>query len=413
MRRRLIVGLFVVAMVGWIVGPPSAGAQTSGDERDRTSRVMIRPIGRAPDTTHVIPSAPVGPKREALKDNFELLDHVNMPGRQPAADIYFFDHGGRGKFAYIGSFRAPCSTDGVRIVDVTRPRHAAMASVATLPGSWNTSVEDVVVERIGDRVVLAGGLQACRGNGKNGLVLWDVTRPRHPELLSFSRTPPNGVHELDLAIRDDGTVLALLATPYTEFADTYFGTHFGGEFRIVDVTHPRHPDRLSNWGIIRDSDLVTFGGDPIVSSFQGMDTFLTAIYAHSVRDADDGMTAYVSYWDAGVLKFDISDPANPALLGRTFYEIGDAGDAHSSLVVDDGGTRYIIQNDEDYDPNSPITVTSTETGATAVQRVARAVDADGPVRHRHHHRRRLGCGRWMSGCRLLGCGRHGGPRGYG
>ena len=37
------------------------------------------------------------------------------------------------------------------------------------------------------------------------------------------------------------------------------------------------------------------------------------------------MTAYVSYWDSGVLKFDISDPPNPELLGRTQYDVQTMG----------------------------------------------------------------------------------------
>lgn len=302
-----------------------------------------------------------GTAKPIVEDNFELLDHVRVPGRQAAADITFFDHGGRGKFAYVGSFRDPCTSDGVTIFDVSRPRSAEVAAVASLPSRWNTSTEDIVVEQIGARTILAGGLQACGRRGKNGVALWDVTRPSRPELLRLVRAP-GGVHELDLAVRPDGQVLALLAVPFTEFANTYFDANAGGEFRIIDITDPLHPQRLSDWGVIRDTDLVTFGGDVVASSFQGMDSFYAAIYAHSVRDADQGMTAYVSYWDAGIVKLDISDPTQPTLVGRTFYEVGDGGDAHSMFPLDSNGTRYIIENDEDYAPDSPVTVTSSETG---------------------------------------------------
>jgi hypothetical protein len=362
MRARfcLLIALFTIA----VAAVPSA-AQVAPERHGHRTPTVVREPGRLPELHHhADPSVvAVGPGHPQLANNFERLDHVSMPGRQAAADVYFFDHGFRGKFAYVGSFRAPCTSDGVRIIDVTRPRHVSVAATASLPDSWKTSTEDVVVERVGDRRILAGGLQACGEGGRNGLALWDVSRPRHPDLLSFLRTPA-GVHELDLAVRGDGTVLALLATPFVEFGNTYFGGNGGGEFRIIDITHPRNPERLSTWGIIRDSDLVTFGGDEIISSFQGMDSFFTAIYAHSVRDADDGMTAYVSYWDAGIVKLDISDPAAPTFVGRTFYEIGDAGDGHSMFPLDVGGTRYLITNDEDYDPNSPVTVTSSETGGT-------------------------------------------------
>ncbi|MFN2488761.1 MAG: hypothetical protein ABR529_03275 [Actinomycetota bacterium] len=48
-----------------------------------------------------------------------------------------------------------------------------------------------------------------------------------------------------------------------------------------------------------------------------------------------------------MLKFDISEPENPILEGRTSYDPGADGDAHSLTPYDAGGTRYILQNDED------------------------------------------------------------------
>jgi hypothetical protein len=176
--------------------------------------------------------------------------------------------------------------------------------------------------------------------------------------------PGGGVHELDMVTRTDETTLALLAVPFTEFDNTYFGADSGGEFRIVDITQPAAPLELSDWGVIADSGLRNFGGgQEVTSSFQGLGYF-AAHYAHSVRAADHGMTAYVSYWDSGVLKFDISDPANPVLLGRTQFDVRDDGDAHSMTPYDVDGTRYILQNDEDFDSLSPTVVTSSATGGT-------------------------------------------------
>ena len=366
-HRGHLVGAISLVFLG-LLSLPAVGGSTQ-DEHRRPQVTAIASAGRTEELAghphHIDPPLDaVGRPHPAVLDNFRVLSHVRMPGRQAAADISFFDHRRWGQFAYVGSFREPCTTDGVRIFDVNQPRRARLAAIAELPRTYRTSTEDISVERVGERTILAGGLQACGRRGKNALALWDVTRPWNPELLSVLRTP-GGVHELDLAPREDGTVLALLATPFVEFGNTYFGEHGGGEFRIVDITRPRHPTRVSTWGIIRDSDLPTFGGDPIESSYQGMDTFFAAIYAHSVRDADQGMTAYVSYWDAGIVKLDISDPENPIFLGRTFYEVGDSGDGHSMFPLDVDGTRYIIQNDEDYAPDSPIAVSSSETGATS------------------------------------------------
>ena len=123
--------------------------------------------------------------------------------------------------------------------------------------------------------------------------------------------------------------LALLAVPFVEFDNTYFGTDAGGEFRIVDVSDPTNPTELSDWGIIADSSLrIPAGNDEITSSFQGLGYFAT-FYAHSARAANHGRTAYVSYWDGGALKFDISDPTEPVLVARTVFPRSADGDAHS------------------------------------------------------------------------------------
>jgi len=101
------------------------------------------------------------------------------------------------------------------------------------------------------------------------------------------------VHELDMVVRADGRALALLAVPFTEFENTYFGGDLGGEFKIVDVTNPSAPTLLADWGVIADSSLlIVAGNDEVSSSFQGIGNY-AAYYAHSARAADGGMTAYV------------------------------------------------------------------------------------------------------------------------
>jgi hypothetical protein len=305
-----------------------------------------------------------GPPSQLVADNFDVLGHVNLGGGSPNGDVFFFDHGGEiGKYAYVGTWSSPCSGHGIKIIDVndpTQPKVVARAGART-----GISNEDVVVREIGDMDVLGIGVQVCKPQGgSGGLQLFDVTDPTDPQALSFFPVPGGGVHELDMVTRTDETTLALLAVPFTEFDNTYFGADSGGEFRIVDITDPTAPVELSDWGVIADSALRNFGGgQEVTSSFQGLGYF-AAHYAHSVRAADHGMTAYVSYWDSGVLKFDISDPANPVLLGRTQFGVRDDGDAHSMTPYDVDGTRYILQNDEDFDSLSPTVVTSSATGGT-------------------------------------------------
>jgi hypothetical protein len=311
------------------------------------------PEGRIPheyEPTHMSHGAARAAPAGVVADDFEVLSHLELPGRASDADIALYDHGAKGLFAYIGSWRDRCSNDGVKIVDVTRARHPSVAAVAKAPGV-NVSSEDMDIVPIGDRAIMGVGLQACGRHGRNAFAFFDVTKPRHPVFLSSLRTRA-GVHELDLVVRPDGTSLALGATPFADFDWLYYGARRSGEVHIVDITDPAHPSRLSTWSVFEDSDLESVGGDPYISSFQGMGSF-TAVFAHSVRAADDGDTAYVSYWDAGVVKLDISDPSDPTIVGRTQYTPGEDGDAHSMFPLDVGGNRYVLQNDEDFDPGSP------------------------------------------------------------
>ena len=301
-----------------------------------------------------------------VANNFDVLGHANLGGGVPNGDVWFYDHGGSvGKFAYVGTWSAQCTGQGAKIVDVndpTKPKWEGFVGARK-----NSSNEDVVVRRIAGKDVLGIGVQACGPGGSDGLALYDVTNPVKPVELSFLPTP-SGVHELDLTVRSDGKALALLATPFTEFADTYFGTNFGGEFRIVDITNPANPQPLSDWGIIDNSSLLIQGGnDPVTSSFQGLPGFFAAHYAHSVRAADAGTTAYISYWDGGILKLNIANPASPVYVGRTIYPAGSSGDGHSMTPYQVGSTRYILQNDEDFQSLPDVLVTTSATGSTAVE----------------------------------------------
>lgn len=353
-RRSVFISVSAVSTVLLAVTVPADAGSGSDPWESRIHGGLDAPKQAAVEDS--------GSPTPLVADNFDVLGHANLGGGVPNGDVWFYDHGGTvGKFAYVGTWSGQCTGQGAKIVDVNDPTQPQWTGyIGARKGSSN---EDVVVRRIGDRDVLAIGVQVCGRGGIDGLALFDVTDPRHPSELSFLPTP-TGVHELDMVVRPDGTALALLATPFSEFSDTYFGTDFGGEFRIVDITDPESPQPLADWGIIADSDLLIQGGnDPVSSSFQGHPGFFAAHYGHSVRAADNGMTAYVSYWDGGILKFDISDPANPMFLGRTIYPAGSSGDGHSMTPYDVGDIRYILQNDEDFDSTPAILATSSATGS--------------------------------------------------
>lgn len=336
--RRAIPLLFALVLV---VQPASAGGPpTKADPGLQNALDHLNQRARAYGLANMAP--PSDTSDVAVAVNFEVLGHNSLGARDTNADVWAHDD-----FAYVGTWAFPCTGRGVKIIDVsdlTAPR-----VVGALASRRGTSAEDVVVRAVdtasftGD--LLAVGIQRCGPQGgpraQYGAEFWDVSDPTDPEQLSVLQVTNGGggVHELDLMQRGD-RVYALLATPFSEWFDPVSE----GDFRIVDVTDPRNPVQVAEWGA-RDEL-----GHP--GPFFGLGSF-GAAFGHSARFSTDGSRAYVSYWDIGLLTFDISNVSNPVLVGQTEYPVDVDGDLHSTSEYGD----YLLTNDEDFDPRSPARIT--------------------------------------------------------
>jgi hypothetical protein len=282
-----------------------------------------------------------------IAKNFRVLGHHDLGMTETNADVWV-----HGDFAYVGTWQFPCNGRGVKILDVSNVREPEL--VGTLAAREGTSAEDMEVRRVstpffsGD--LMGVGIQRCGedpalDSQEFGLQLWDVTNPHAPVFLSEFGIGhgAGGVHELNLFERGDN-VYALVAHPFGEWFDP--AGH--GDFMILDITNPNVPVMTADWGAGANS----FSPGP----FWGQGSF-GAMFGHSARASADGRKAYVSYWDLGVLTFDIRDVTNPVLLSRTTYKPWEDGDAHSMTPYRAGGRRYILQNDEDFDPTTPARIT--------------------------------------------------------
>lgn len=348
-----------LVLASLLVLPTAASARTP-DDRDEARLQRVGKVAR-PVTDH----RSFASSRASIRNNFEVVGHLSFKGRTPEGDLVVYDHGGTvGRYAYVGSWSAPCVNKGVAIVNVKRP--ASPRLVARARSGEGTSSEDMDVVRIGSKDVLVVGVQPCGDARRVGIVLFNVTDPKEPKRIGYLPIDPFGAHEIDVVQRPDGKTLVLIAANYSELIAILDGDpSLGGDFQIADISDPKNPQIVSDWGVIRDSDLPLFHPPftPIVDPFQGLG-YAAVQFAHSARAADDGMTAYVSYWDSGVLKFDITDPSSPVLVGRTTFDVDDDGDAHSVAPLDIDGTRYLFQNHEDFEPLSPPRITTTQTANT-------------------------------------------------
>jgi hypothetical protein len=282
-------------------------------------------------------------------------------GRGFNADVWVHE-----RYAYVGSWgfsdwntggeQRFCLDDednGVVVIDTRNPRAPREASRLRNPSG--TSAEDVVVytaeygSRAGRDIAVAG-IQVCGGPRTDerffrGLMVWDVTDPAKPVELAQLETGccTRGLHELEVQHRPDlRRTFVYASVPTSEYADPDSPSgrrdHAGrGDFRLIDVTNPRLPFEVSNWGVHHD-----LGGPPA----PGLGCDPDPEYGHSAEPSADGELAFVSYWDSGFIALDVTDPARPTMKGRTVYPANADGDGHSSNY--DEGRRLLFSADEDF-----------------------------------------------------------------
>jgi hypothetical protein len=265
--------------------------------------------------------------------NTELVGHAD-PGSGPYGDVWVHKD-----VAYLGSYRSSrCATApvGVSAVDVRDPaKPRPLGQFAAFKGSDD---EDVWVGTVRTRGfsgdLAAVGIQPCDPSRSSfaGLALYDVSDPSRPkELGRLATGVARGVHELGVAQRADGRLLALAAVPGS-FARSNGAK---GDLRVVDVSDPRHPTELADWDVRRD-------GPAALRAQLGA---REDVFDHSAWPFAHGTKLFASWWAAGVVFLDISDPTRPRWIGRTSYKQGDRAQAAHSGWFNRDETLF-VQNDE-------------------------------------------------------------------
>jgi hypothetical protein len=266
--------------------------------------------------------------------------------------------------AYLGSWGGPgaCPSLGVRIVDVHTP--SAPSPIGVAAQYAGTTAEHLAAVHYATPAftgsVLFAGIQRCQPNGgaPAGLAIWDVSDPTNPQELGFVDTARagRGVHEFTVGQRN-GHWYAYLAVPNSETTDGR------GDLRIVDVTDPRQPVELVDWGAHRDAGLPVGTGSQCAPLCRGS---VPQAFLHSVALSADGLTAYLSYWDLGLIMLDVSEPRAPRWLGRFAEPQSAEGNTHSVSLAH-GGKLALIGDETFGPPWGRLRLVDVEDPANAVQ----------------------------------------------
>lgn len=342
-------GVLCLALAALATGAAAALA-AGGDDLLKDERHFLEQAGK----TYT------GGQKAIQLSNMRVVGHEDLGGRGFNADVWV--HEG---YAYVGHwgfadwangskdrFCPDPPASGVAVVDVRTPSSPRV--VATLQNPAGTSAEDVVVYTaqygpFAGRDIAAAGLQWCGGsrtdvNADRGLMLWDVTNPASPVRIGYLRTAccTRGIHEFEIESRDDlDRTFAYATVPTSRVPDAgtssgYRDVNGDGDFRLIDITDPSSPVQVSDWGI-QDA------GGPFGPG-QGCDA--DPNYGHGAEPSADGTLVFLSYWDSGFVRLDLTDPAAPVLTGRTLYPPNADGDAHSSQY--DEEDELLFAADEDF-----------------------------------------------------------------
>jgi hypothetical protein len=166
--------------------------------------------------------------------------------------------------------------------------------------------------------IAAAGIQWCGGGNHDpdaihGLMLWDVTDAAHPVQVGFydSGCCTRGVHEFEVESRTDlGRTYAFATVPAGSYPDPDSPNGLRdasgkGDFRLIDITNPSSPFEVSTWKVQQ-------AGGPFAA--QGCDP--DGNYGHGAEPSEDGKLVFLSYWDSGYIRLDLTHPANPVYTGR-------------------------------------------------------------------------------------------------
>jgi len=237
----------------------------------------------------------------------------------------------------------------IDISDLSDPETVGFipSSQDSRPGEGMQVVRLTTSQFSGDVLVMNN--EHCGKNGRGGVSLWNVTNPLKPFKLSehfgdhanLSRGDSNDIHSA--FAWDAGDKAYVVLTDNFETTDV----------DILDITNPRRPRLIAELNLDGMFPGIT---QPSLGLF-------VSVFLHDmvVKQIGSRFVMLLSYWDAGYVQLDVTNPANPTLIGDTDYINPDPellestgasllpeGNGHQAeFTLDD---RFFIGTDEDFAP---------------------------------------------------------------
>lgn len=296
----------------------------------------------------------------SINENVDVVSKLDLgAGPGGIADVAVY-----GDHAYLAAWGGvSCDNTGfyvADIADVADPRQVAFvpAPAGSYPGEGMQVTSIRTGSFRGD--ILVNNNEICGEGGVGGINVYDVSDPANPVALAVGA---GDVDEGETVAHQTHSVFA-----WSDGKKAYAASVDNEEpanLDILDISDPRNPV------LIAEHDLGTLFPE-ILQPDRGLDQ----VFLHDlvVEKIGGRYVMLASYWDAGYVQLDVSDPVNPRYLSDSDFaeldpeavengrEVPPEGNAHQAEFTRDN--RFVVAADEDFAPYA--LVGRNETDGTEV-----------------------------------------------
>jgi hypothetical protein len=345
MRKRHLLSRFAIAAAGLLLaagiataaaGDPDGGIAAEDGARDAHQHGTTG--GHLPDGS----------------SNVDLVSKLKLKNVVPEkiADVGVFNG-----YAYLAAWGVvTCKYNGVHVVDVRNPASPKeVAFIQSKEGSFPG--EGIQALHIGTPAfegdILVSNNEKCDEKepaGFGGMNIYDISKPTAPtplvEGVGDSNVPGGGkkdAHEIHSVFAWDAGDKA-----YAVIVDNEEGV----DVDIIDITDPKKAFLIAEYDL----------DETFPQIVQAVPANLVEIFFHDVvvKEIGGRQVMLLSYWDAGYVTIDVTDPLAPMYVGDTDFTDPDPEAAESGFIVPPEGNgheaeftmdnQYVIGADEDFGP---------------------------------------------------------------
>jgi hypothetical protein len=291
---------------------------------------------------------------DATSSKVDLVSKLRLKNVEPEkiADVGVSPDGNTAYLAAWGG--ATCRYNGVHVVDITdpaRPRETAFiqAKEGSYPGEGVQAL-NLSTSAFNGQILVTNN-EVCKDKaGFGGMNIYDVTKPSSPTPLveGVGDSTVNGQGKK--AANEIHSVFAWDAgdKAYAVIVDN----EEGKDVDILDITDPKKATLIAEYDL----------DEMFPQIVQAAPSNLKEIFLHDmiVKEIGGRQIMLLSYWDAGYVKLDMTDPRNPVYLGDTDFTNPDPEALESGFTVPPEGNghqaeftndnAYVIGSDEDFNP---------------------------------------------------------------